>query len=338
MLRYAIIGFGGLGKVHMNNMLRLEQEHPGRMKLCAICGASKEAFFENVSLNFGTVDISKIDLSQCGFYEDYKELIDKEKPDFVISATPTFMHEEVAVYALERGIHILSEKPMALSEEGCTRMIEAADRSCAKLMIGQSARFTSAAVRIKQFIDEGTYGKVRRMEFCRYSQTPLWTYNNWILDPEKSGGCVLDMHIHDVDLMNYLFGMPKSVRSVGTNGKGELESVITRYDYDDKVVTGSADWSMPQTYPFTKQTILNFEKATVIYTPEKKLMVYTDEESHEENIPPEDSHFAELTTFIDWILDDKDCAHITNPRSVRDSLRIALAETQSLRTGETVKL
>ncbi|MBE6956510.1 MAG: Gfo/Idh/MocA family oxidoreductase [Ruminococcaceae bacterium] len=338
MLRYAIIGFGGLGKVHMNNMLRLEQERPGQMKLCAICGASKEAFFQNVSLNFGTVDISKIDLTECGFYEDYKELIDKEKPDFVISATPTFMHEEVAVYALERGIHILSEKPMSLTVEGCQRMTAQAEKSSAKLMIGQSARFTAAAVRMKQFIDQGTYGKVRRMEFCRYSQTPLWTYNNWILDPEKSGGCVLDMHIHDVDLLNWFFGKPRAISSVGTNDKVELESVITRYDYDGMVVTGSADWSMPQTYPFTKQTIINFEKATVIYTPDKKLMVYTDEESHEEDIGPEDSHFAELKTFIEWILDGKDCSHITSSTSVTDSVRMALAEIQSLRTGETVKL
>ena len=338
MLRYAIIGFGGLGKVHMNNMLRLEEEHPGKMKLCAIFGASKEAFFQNVSLNFGTVDISKIDLSECGFYEDYKELIDKEKPDFVISATPTFMHEEVAVYALERGIHILSEKPMSLTYEGCQRMMAAAERSNAKLMVGQSARFTAAAMRMKQFVDEGTYGKVRRMEFCRYSQTPLWTYNNWILDPEKSGGCVLDMHIHDVDLLNWLFGLPNSVSSVGTSEKVELESVITRYNYDNMVVTGSADWSMPQTFPFTKQTIINFEKATVIYTAEKKLMVYTDEESHEEDIGPEDSHFVELKTFIEWILNDKDCTYFTSSASVSNSLRIALAEIQSLRTGETVKL
>ena len=50
------------------------------------------------------------------------------------------------------------------------------------------------------------------------------------------------------------------------------------------------------------------------------------------------AHFAELKTFIDWILDDKDCSHITSSRSVRNSLRIALAETKSLRTGETVKL
>ena len=84
--------------------------------------------------------------------------------------------------------------------------------------------------------------------------------------------------------------------------------------------------------------IINCEKATVIYTPDKKLMVYTDEECREEAIPPEDSHFTELKTFIEWILDGKDCSHITNSRSVRDSLRIALAETKSLRTGETVRL
>ena len=74
MYRYAIIGFGGLGKKHLSNLVKLEGKR-GDIKLCAICGADIKSFKENVKLNLGNVDISNIDFSDCNFYEDYKELI-----------------------------------------------------------------------------------------------------------------------------------------------------------------------------------------------------------------------------------------------------------------------
>ena len=93
MYKYAIIGFGGLGKLHLTNLLQLEQER-GDFHLQAICGADPESFKESVKLNLGTVDLSEIDISDCHFYQDYKELIDTEKPDFILSTLPTFLHEE----------------------------------------------------------------------------------------------------------------------------------------------------------------------------------------------------------------------------------------------------
>ena len=143
MYRYAIIGFGGLGRVHLSNLNKLADEGY-ELLLTAICGTTAEKFKESVSLNLGDVDCSGIDISSCSFYDDYKELIDKEKPDFIVSAVPTFLHEEVAVYALSRGVNVFSEKPMALRVESCERMIDASKKNDAYLMRGQlsSARHT----------------------------------------------------------------------------------------------------------------------------------------------------------------------------------------------------
>lgn len=335
MYRYAIIGFGGLGKLHLMNLLRLEQERKGDISLCAICGADKESVLSNVKLNLGTVDISSVDFSKCGFYEDYKELIEKEKPDFILSTLPTYLHEEVAIYALSKGIHVFSEKPMALTVDGCDRMIENARKTQRKLMIGQSMRFSAPYAKLKEYVLNKTYGKVRRLEFCRYSQTPTWTWNNWILDPKLSGGCVVDMHIHDVDLINWLFGKPKAVFSVGTENKLELESVITQYVYDDMLVTGSADWSMPQQFPFTAKYIINFENATAVIA-DKKFLLYTDEEVIDVPLDDENNHYMEIKAFVEMIIDSKECNNITTVESVRDSVSIALAEIESMRCGKMV--
>ena len=113
MYRYAIIGFGGLGKKHLANLSVLEKER-GDFSLCALCGADEKSLKENVKLNLGDVDISSVDFSKCSFYRDYKELIDNEKPDFVISTRPTYLQEEVAMYALEREVYVFSKKRMSL--------------------------------------------------------------------------------------------------------------------------------------------------------------------------------------------------------------------------------
>lgn len=335
MYRYAIIGFGGLGKLHLGNLIKLEHEHRD-IKLCALCGADPSTFKSNVKLNLGDVDISSIDFSDCTFYTDYKVLIQTEKPDFILSTLPSYMHEEVVVYALENGVHVFSEKPMALSHESCKNMISAAKKNNKTLMIGQCLRFDPIFRELKRYIDESTYGRVCRAEFTRYSQTPTWTWNNWILDPEQSGGCILDMHIHDVDLINYLFGLPHSVSSVITENKVKLESVFTRYFYDGMLVTSSADWSLPQTFPFTQRCIVNFERATVCIS-DGKLVVYTDDEVLTPNLSKEDCYTEELRDFLSLIINGKD-REITSPESVSDSISLALCEVASAKSGEVIYL
>lgn len=327
MFKYAIIGFGGLGKLQLGNLLALEEER-GDMKLVALCGADPNTFKSNVKINLGTVDISKLDFSGVAFYQDYKELVDVEKPDFIISTLPTYLHEEVACYALERGVSVFSEKPMALSLEGCDRMISAAEEHGGKLMIGHALRFDPIYRKIKEYVDEGTYGLPRRAEFSRYSATPTWTWNNWILDPALSGGCAIDMHVHDVDLVQWLFGIPDCLRSVMTNNKTPRDSIFTQYFYDGLFVTTAADWAMSATFPFEARTIINFERATVTVI-DGKLTVHTLE--GETVVPILDGvscYMHEMRAFVEWVIDNKPCDFISL-ESVRASMDMAFSEIES---------
>lgn len=334
MYRYAIIGFGGLGKLHANNLLQIGKER-GDIKLAAVCGADKESFLKGVQLNIGDIDLAADDFADCHFYQDYKELIEKEKPDFILSTLPTYLHEEVAVYALEHGVHVFSEKPMALTVEGCDKMIHAAKENNRKLMIGQCLRFDPIFVKMKEYIDNGTFGKPYRATFSRYSKTPRWTWNNWILDPQKSGGCVLDLHIHDVDLINWFFGKPKSIHAAMTEKKLAVESVFTQYYYDDLLVMAHADWSLPDTFPFTERCQILFDDAT-LFLMHDKLTVYQNGSCFEPEMPKEDKRFTdEIRAFLDYVIDDKPCDR-TSPESVRDSIWLALQEVESAKTKETI--
>ena len=333
MYKYAIIGFGGLGKKHLMNLVKLQSER-GDFCLSAICGTTLEQAQKGVELNLGTVDVSSFDFSSCNFYDDYKDMFKKEKLDFVLSVLPTYLHEEVAVYALNEGVHVFSEKPMALSLESCQRMIEAAKANKKHLMIGQCLRFHPAYAKLKQYIDSLCYGKVRYATFERNSQMPLWTWNNWILDSDKSGGCILDMHIHDVDLINYFFGKPNSINGHMGNSKILRESISSTYHYDDFAVDTRADWSLPQTYPFKAVCRIDFDEASVVVENDT-LSVYKDNECSSETFDAEDAFVYELRAFIEQVIDSKEC-DVTSPESVSDSVNMALIEIQAAQKGEEV--
>ena len=100
---------------------------------------------------------------------------------------------------------------MAPSVEECEKMIETARRTGKNLMIGQCLRFAGQYDTIKKIVSSGEYGKAYSAFFFRGGGTPLWSYENWLLKREKGGGALFDQHVHDVDAVNHIFGMPKAV-------------------------------------------------------------------------------------------------------------------------------
>ena len=101
--------------------------------------------------------------------------------------------------------------------------------------------------------------------------------------------------------------------------------------------TGRADWSLPQQYPFTKRFTVNFEKA-VVEIGNGKMVVYTDEETFEPELPADDIHYEAMKTFLKVILDGASCEQITSCESIRDSVAIALAEIESMKNAAPVEM
>ncbi len=333
-MNYALIGFGGLGKVHFKNMEGLVAAHPD-VKLVAICDVTESTFTKNVATNLGD-DNSSLDLSAFNLYTDYKEMLEKEDLDFVVAAVPTYLHDTIAIDVMNKGIHMFSEKPMAISLERGKAMVEAAEKNNVKLMIGQCLRFWPEYKALKEIIDSGKYGKVVRANFARLSPTPVWGWENWYMDEAKSGGAALDLHVHDVDFVNYAFGKPKAVTSIATNFVCKHDSIITTYDYDDKVVVVNGDWTYNSTYPFTPSFTVRLENAT-IEMKNGKFLAYTDDEIIDLPAPGKDAYLEEMIEFVSCIKEDR-ISKINPPTDTLVTMEIALAEKESADKGTTVSL
>jgi predicted dehydrogenase len=98
---------------------------------------------------------------------------------------------------------------MALNVEECKAMIDASEKNNKKLMIAQCLRFFPQYEYLKECVETNRFGRVTGAYFFRGGATPKWSYNNWLLKKEISGGALLDQHIHDVDTINWIFGGTK---------------------------------------------------------------------------------------------------------------------------------
>ena len=115
-------------------------------------------------------------------------------------------------------------------------MVGAARAAGRKLMVGQCLRFDPNYLYLKEQILAGTYGKLHLLKMHRRSIYPTWGANQWFQDRSKCGGCVIDTHIHDVDVARFLLGDPDSVSAVVFDNIPHCQYVNTRLYYEDAVV------------------------------------------------------------------------------------------------------
>jgi UDP-N-acetylglucosamine 3-dehydrogenase len=128
-------------------------------------------------------------------YTDYKEMF-SEKPDAVSIAVPTVMHRDVALSAMNAGINVLLEKPIADTLQNADEIILKADEKNVKLMIGHIERFNPVILKLKDEIKSGNLGKIVAMSSVR-----VGPYNPRIRDV----GIITDLGVHDIDVMSYLY-------------------------------------------------------------------------------------------------------------------------------------
>lgn len=335
MLKVGLVGIGFMGRGHIQQYKTLESEGCD-VKLTAICDVDKQKLKGKIV--YGNIDVGKdLDLSGYAKYDSLETMLKEEDLDYVDIALPTYMHAQASVMALKAGKHVLCEKPMALNEDECEKMIEASRASGKKLMIAQCLRFWPMYEVLKSYVDSGEFGKAVSAYFFRGGATPIWSYKNWLLRKNRSGGALLDQHVHDIDMIQYLFGMPKSVSTSGRNvieGSG-YDAVSTNYYYHDgKVVNAQDDWTINGEFPFTMLYRVNFEHGAVVC--DGKTIVYPQNgEKFEPELKAENGYYHEIKYFIDCVANNKPICTATM-ESTAETIRLARAELRSARKNGTI--
>lgn len=338
MKRIGIIGFGFMGRMHYRCWKATEGA-----QVVAICDADAAALTSrgkaqgNIAGAEGVVDLREI-----AVYSDPEELFARGKLDAVSITLPTHLHAKWTIRALEAGLHVLCEKPMALTLAEGVQMLEAAERSGKLLQIGHCIRFWPEYVKAKEIVDSGAYGQVISAGFQRFSATQHSKLGTWFSREDQSGGMILDLHVHDTDFIHCLFGMPKSVCShAAVTPDGGIAQILTQYRYPDGgLITAEGGWAMTPSFGFSMRFQIVLEKAVLSFdhkqSPTLKLCP-ADGEATAPLLEPGDGYSRQIEHFLRQIRGESIPPVIT-PRQAWDTLRIVEAERESAGKGSYVDI
>ena len=142
----------------------------------------------------------------CKAYYDFEAMLEDDKPDSIHICTPHYLHVPMAVAALERGIHVLCEKPCAISAEGLMRLRQAQDKSSANFGVCFQNRYIESVTAVKDLIDKKIFGKVESIRaFVHWNRSADYYSDDWHGKAEKEGGGVtVNQAVHTQDLIRYL--------------------------------------------------------------------------------------------------------------------------------------
>ncbi len=150
---------------------------------------------------------------QCRWHQSYVDLLEQDSCDAVIVCTPPASHHEITLAALERGCHVLCEKPLSVSREKAREMIQAAERAGVLLTMSSKFRYVDDVIHAKSIVESGILGELILFENTFTSQVNM--ASRWNSDPDLSGGGVLiDNGTHSVDLVRYFLGPIVEVHAV----------------------------------------------------------------------------------------------------------------------------
>ncbi|MFP4563337.1 MAG: Gfo/Idh/MocA family protein [Spirochaetia bacterium] len=335
MVKVAVVGAGFIGEVHAGGLSKLDNADI----TAVVSGREKEG--KEFADKYGARHFSTL-----------KELLKEGDVDCVDLCTPTFTHPDMVVKSAEAGKHILCEKPLALTLKDADRMIKAVQTNKVKAMAGHTLRFWPEYIKAKQIIDSGELGKPLYALCERLAVTPDWHKNSWGFDESKGGGASVDLHIHDLDYLIWLFGQPKQVSATGVY-KPELGGVshIGSNIVFQNGVTAFAEggWTFKGSFPFTMTLRVLCEKGTVEWilragknieerASKMNLIIYKPDGTIEEpEVEEEDPYFLECKYFVDCIDKNQPIENGTFEDG-RNALELALAATKSAKEQKTVKL
>ncbi len=341
MIKVGIIGIGFMGVTHFK---ALQQVKGARVAAICTRDAKKLAGdWRSIQGNFG--DAGGIqDLSRIARYAEIDELLADESIDMVDICLPTHLHREVSIAALKAGKHVLVEKPLALTLKDADAMIAAAQKADRLLMVGQVLRFFPAFAEAAELVQSGKYGALRALNLKRIIATPKWSVDDHFTDVSKSGGPVLDLHIHDTDFIQHLVGVPQRVQSTGyTAANGTGIYINTQYLYEDRniaVTAQSGALSMPGV-GFEHGFDLYLEGATVrfnnLFTGEEVFLSTADGKTKRYKPRRKEAFVAQLQHAVDCVKEGRESELISAP-AARTSLAICLQEYQSLLSRKTMKI
>ncbi|MDF2566637.1 MAG: oxidoreductase domain protein [Oscillospiraceae bacterium] len=315
-LKIGIVGIGNMGSAHAVSIF---SGNIPEMELAAVCDTDDKKRLW-----------AKEKLGGAAVFDDYEKLLNSGLIDALIIATPHYFHPEIAIKAFESGVHVLTEKPAGVSVKQVERMNEAANRSGKIFGIMFNQRTSPIYQRAREIVQSGRLGKPKRL---------VWIITNWYRKQSyydsggwratwkgEGGGVLMNQAPHNLDLWQWIFGMPKRVRGFCSYGKHhniEVEDDATIYAEYESGATADFITSTGE-LPGTNRLEISGDRGKIVIeegklrlwelsVPERDFCFESDKDCTDPSVTyteytpkePENAHDIILKNFAESILLDK---------------------------------
>ncbi len=335
-LGVAIVGYGFMGTTHLSAWRYINE-----CEVKALIGRNIEKVRE-VSKKFGVEAYNNID-----------EVLKRKDIDIVDVCTPTSTHASYSITSMNAGKHVFLEKPIALTLKEADAIIEASIKNNVKLMVGHVLRFFPEYMKAKELIDRGMVGEPVIARTFRGGPIPEWS--PWFLDKNQSGGVAIDLAIHDVDYLMWIFN--SKVKRVYGVVRKLVHKDITAEDFalinlrfeNNGIALVEASWALPKMHPFMMNFevdgtngMISFDNQSPV--PVKLITSESISGFSPESLPwrpavhpfPVDPFYRELKHFVECIKEDK--TPMTDGEVARRSLEVCIAALKSAELNMPVNL
>lgn len=343
-LGVAVIGLGFMGRTHIAAYgAAAAAGLPCR--LVAVCDASVERLSGGgAGPSMGNLatgadgNNALFDPSRVRTESDPERVFADPSVHIVSICTYTDTHVPLAVRALEAGKHVLVEKPVGVTAGAVRPLADAAAHAWLRgrlCMPAMCMRFWPGWEWLHAAVRGGTYGRVRSATFQRLVGPPRWA-QDFYTSPERSGGALVDLHIHDADFISWCFGRPASVQTGGT-----YEHVTTVYRFASggpEHVAAEGGWNLARGFGFRMRYTVIFDEATADFdiSRDPPLLLHTATASRPIGIPAGAGYEREIRHFVEAVASRGELR-----ATMADALRTAEildAERESMLSGRAVQL
>ncbi len=340
MQHIIIAGFGFMGTMHAQIYQKLKQA-----RIVAVVDTATAR---------ARASMKKLGV-EAPLYDDLARALAEVEAEVVDICLPTDLHLSNALLAIKAGRHVFCEKPIALTSSDGWKIAKAAAEAGVTAQVGQCIRFWPEYMAFKNLLESGKAGKLVSLTLQRRSALPSHSSDHWLLDPKRSGGAAVDLHIHDTDFILYLFGMPEAVRSFSPGSEPWSSQIFTQYLYERICVTAECGWNYPRKWGFQMAFQAVFEDGAVEYDNgadptitvtlgrgQKKPLPFKNPSigssvTGSGNVSALGGYFNELQSFV-RSLDAGRAPETATPDEATRSLEIVLAELESVKTRKQVSL
>ena len=332
MVKVGILGAGFMGTTHARAFSKMPH-----VQIAVIVDTIKEKA-ERLAGEIG-----------CRFEMDQEIIFNDAAISLVDVTLPTPFHTQYAMRSMQSGKHVIVEKPLALSIADADAIIDVSHKTGKFLMVAQVLRFWPEYAAIRDILQSGRLGKPISAVTYRLSNAPQWA--TWFLDPKASGGTVLDLAIHDIDMLNWLFGPPENVFASGADERNDDWGHVMILGNHAGVKTSiEASFNMPKDFPFAAGIRVLCDKGMLEYKFQasgasleqgEPLNIFRLYEPGNPNqllkVANGDAYENEIAYFVKCV-ENEQAPQVVTGEDARTAIKVALCARQSMLSGKPVRV